>query len=249
MSHEQIVAVLGRCPLVAGLSRDEIEEITNRSLIHYFAAHRRVFEEGDHSRGAWVIVSGRVRLHHLMADGRQHVVGFRAPSAVLELSSTMDGRPYMSTATALEPTELVLVPRSLLSELARDYPVTLRNAIDQLCIEVRQRDITTAIASLKDARGRIGCTLLWLTRQFGVVDGETIRIDYRLTRQDIADRSGVTIETAIRVMSDLQQRGVIRTRAQVIEILEIDKIRDPARCEECQFDCSVFATVSPRASR
>lgn len=247
LSHEKFVAVLERCPLVRGLSRDEVEEIASRSSMYYFAAHRPVFEEGDPSHGAWIIVSGRVRLHHLMADGRQHAVGFRAPSAVLELSSAMDGRAYMSTATALEPTDLVLVPRTLLSELAREYPVTVRNAIDQLCLEVRQRDITTAVASLKDARGRIGCTLLWLARQFGVVDGKTIRIDYRLTRQDIADRSGVTIETAIRVMSDLQQRGVIRTHAQVIEIVDIDKVRDPARCEECQFDCSVFAVASPQA--
>ena len=249
LSHERTVSTLERWPLVAGLTRNEVEEILSRSSIHHVPAHRKVFEEGERSRGAWIITAGRVRLHHLMADGRQHVVGFRAPAATLELSSAIDGRPYMATATTAEPTEVVLVPRTLLRELAVEYPLTVRNVIDQLCLEVRQRDITTAIASLKDARGRIGCTLLWLARQFGEHEGDTTRIDYRLTRQDIADRSGVTIETAIRVMSELQQRGIIRTRSQIIEILDIEQVRDPARCEECQFDCSVFASGSPQLVR
>ena len=247
--HERTVAALERCPLVAGLSRDEIEEILSRSTVQYFAAHRRVFDEGDRSRGAWIVADGRVRLHHLMADGRQHVGGFRAAGAALELTSALDGRPYMSTATTLEPSELVLVPSVVVSDLARHYPITIRNAIEQLCLEVRQRDITTAIASMKDARGRVGCTLLWLARQFGVTEDKKIRIDYRLTRQDIADRSGVTIETAIRVMSDLQQRGIIKTQSQIIEILDIEKVRDPTRCEECQFDCSVFASAHPQSTR
>lgn len=246
--HERIMAALKRCPLVTGLSREEIEEILSQSSVHYFPAHRRVFEEGEQSRGAWVITDGRVRLHHLMADGRQHVGGFRATGAALELTSAIDGRPYMATATTIEPAEIVLVPRTVISEMGLNYPVTIRNTIEQLCLEVRQRDITTAIASMKDARGRIGCTLLWMARQFGVTEGDTTRIDYRLTRQDIADRSGVTIETAIRVMSNLQQRGIIRTHSQIIEILDIDQVRDPARCEECQFDCSVFASASESAT-
>ena len=245
-NQERTIAALERFPLVAGLSRAEVTEIALQCSLHRIPAHRRVFEEGERSKGLWVITSGRVRLHHLMADGRQHVVGFRAPTSALDLSSALDGRPYTATATTLEDAELVLVPRALLQELGKLYPVTVRNAIDLLCLEVRQRDITTAIAALKDARGRIACALLQLARQFGRKHGNAVRIDYRLTRQDIADRSGVTVETAIRVMSDLQQRGVLRTESQIIDILDIEQIRLEPSCEDCQFECSVFA---PRVMR
>jgi CRP/FNR family transcriptional regulator len=242
-AQDRTVAALQRFPLVAGLTREEIAEIAAQCSLHRIPAHKRVFEEGERSKGLWVITAGRVRLHHLMADGRQHVVGFRAPTAALDLSSALDGRPYTATATTMDDAELVLVPRGLLQELGKLYPVTVRNAIDLLCLEVRQRDITTAIAVLKDARGRIGCALLQLARQFGRKQGGVLRIDYRLTRQDIADRSGVTVETAIRVMSDMQQRGVLRTESQVIEILEMEHVRDSASCEDCQFECSVFAPL------
>lgn len=245
-SVEQILAVLGRFALVAGLSPSELPEFAARCSLVRLPANRHVFEEGDPSEGLWIITSGRVRLQHLMADGRRHVVGFRAPTNAVDLSSGLDGQPYSATATTLEASEFLLIPRDVVIELGRRYPVTVRNALDLLCVEVRQRDIMTAIAALADARGRIGCTLLQLAHQFGVATGQSVRIAYRLTRQDIADRAGVTVETAIRVLSDLQQRKVIRTEAQVIDLLDVEYIRQAIGCDDCQFACSVFAPFRSR---
>ena len=235
-----IVAVLERCPLLSGLSRADVSAIADLCRFQPFMAQTDIFVEGQPCDGLWVLAAGRVRLYHSAADGRQHVVSFRGPSSSLELGPALDGRSYTATATALDDCMLVFVPRPVLSQLARHYPVTIRNTIDQLCLELRQRDIATAVATLKDARGRIGCALLQLARQYGLRTAHGLRIGFRLTRQDIADRSGVTIETAIRVLSDLQRQGIVRTQAQMIEILDMARLQDPTNCGECQFDCSVF---------
>ena len=240
-----LVAVLERCPLLAGLDSREVAEVAALCRFHGFAAQTDVFVEGQRCDGLWVLATGRVRLYHSAADGRQHVVSFRGPSSALELGPALDRRTYTATATALEDSVLVFVPRPVISQLAQRYPVTVRNTIDQLCLELRQRDIATAVATLKDARGRIGCALLQLARQYGVDTTDGLRIGFRLTRQDIADRSGVTIETAIRVLSDLQRQAILRTSAQMIEILDMGRLQDPTNCGECQFDCSVFGPGLP----
>lgn len=244
--EDRVAAALKRCALVSGLNDDEITEIATQTSIQQVRANRRLFEEGEECKGLWIVTSGRVRLLHMMADGRQHAVGFHAPTTPLDLGAALDGRPYMTTAVTTVDSEVVLIPKPLLMDISRDYPLTIRNAITELCLEVRQRDITAAIASLKDARGRIGCSLLQLARQFGVQDGPAIKINYPLTRQHIADRSGVTVETAIRVMSDLQQQGVIATDNQIISILDISRISEAISCDGCQFECSVFADRGAR---
>ena len=236
-----VAGALKACALVSGLDETEIYDVAARSSVMRFKTNRRIFDEGDDCTGLWVLTRGRVRLLHLMADGRQHAVGFHAPTAAIDLEAAVDGRAYMTTAVTLTDSEFVFVPRPVLTQLAQDYPITIRNAMQQLCLEVRQRDITAAIAALKDARGRIGCTLLQLARQFGVQDGPAIRIDYPLTRQHIADRAGVTVETAIRVMSEMQQTGVVSTDNQIISILDIIRVREAINCAECQFECGVFA--------
>jgi CRP/FNR family cyclic AMP-dependent transcriptional regulator len=246
-------AALARSPLVDGLSSEDAEAVAAEASVYWFEPGQVVFEEGDPCRGLWILATGRVRLHHDIADGRSQVVGFRAPAAALELGSAFDGRPHLATAVALDDSALLFLSRPRLADMIRRHPQILSNVIAGLCLEIRQRDILTANAALKDARGRIGCALLQLARQFGVnAESGAVQIDYRLTRQDIADRAGVTIETAIRALSELQRRGIVQTDSQVIAIRDVARLRLATGCGDCQFDCSVFASPNgkhPAAAR
>ncbi len=244
--NSRLVDALRACPLLFGMAEEDLEDIASMCSTATFEAQEQIFAEGEPSRGLWVLAEGRVRLYHADAEGRQHVVSFRGPHAPLELASALDGRPHSASAVALDACSLVFVPRATLTTLSRQYPITIRNVLDQLCLELRQRDIATAIASLRDARGRICCTLLQLGRQYGKRECDGIRIDYRLTRQDVADRSAVTLETAIRVLSDLQRKGIVRTQAQMIDILDLAGLEHSSECSDCELDCSVFATPQPR---
>jgi CRP/FNR family transcriptional regulator, nitrogen oxide reductase regulator len=238
---DNLAAAIEACSLAFGLDADAVAAIANVCTTHTFPARTEIFREGEECPGLWILVRGRVRLHHMSADGRHQATSFHAPASALEIGPALDRAPYTSTAAALEDAVLAFIPRRALVQLGQLYPVTIRNVIQQLCVELRQRDIATAVAVLKDARGRIGCALLQLMRQYGVRVSDGIRIDYRITRQDIADRSGVTIETSVRVLSELQRKGVLRTNRQVIDIVDVAAIREMAGCPDCQFDCSVFA--------
>jgi CRP/FNR family transcriptional regulator len=244
---ERLVAALARCALLSGIPVEQLEEVAAVCATATIAAQEHVFAEGDPCGGLWVIAAGRVRLYHSDSQGRQQVVSFRGPSDLLELAPALDGRAYSASALTLEECDLVYVSRATLASLGQRFPVTIRNTLEQLCTEVRQRDIATAIASLRDARGRVICTLVEMANQYGVrTEGGGVGIDFRLTRQDIADRSGVTLETSIRVLSDLQRRELVRTRAQSIEIVAIEGLRSLGECGECELDCSVFAKQRPR---
>lgn len=236
-----LINALGQCSLLQGLSTEQLAEVADLVRVRAVRAQTDVFTEGQPCTGLWVLVAGRVRLYHSAADGRQQVVSFRAPVSVLELGPALDGRPFTATATALDDVILAVLPRAQLRSLSERFPITIRNTIDQLCVELRQRDIATGVATLKDARGRVGCALLQLALQFGTQTPNGVRIAYRLTRQDVADISGVTLETAIRVLSDFQRQGVLRTQAQILEIVDMEGLREPTNCADCQFDCSVFA--------
>ena len=241
-----LIDVLRACPLLFGIDDDNLAKIAAVCSVSTFQPQEQIFAEGEPCRGLWVLAEGRVRLYHADAEGRQHVVSFRGEHSPLDLAPALDGRAHSASAVALEACTLVFLPRPMLVSLSREYPITIRNVLDQLCVELRQRDIATAIASLRDARGRICCTLLMLAREYGLRLPDTLRIDYRLTRQDVADRSAVTLETAIRVLSDLQRKGIIRTQAQVIDILDLAGLQHSSECQECELDCSVFAQPQPR---
>lgn len=241
LTREQVVAALAACQLLSGLPAEEVECVADVSGVHLAKAGTDIFLEGDPSKGLWILARGRVRLYHSSADGRQRVVSFAMPSSPLELGAALDGRPFSATATALDDSVLLFLPRKELIDIGRRHMHTVRNAVDHLCLEIRQRDINSAIATLKDAKGRVGCALLQLARQYGVPTAKGVRIDYRLSRQDIADRAGVRLETVIRILSDLTRQEAVRTEDQVIEIVRLEALQGTSACDECQFDCSVFA--------
>ncbi|MCC6383043.1 MAG: Crp/Fnr family transcriptional regulator [Dehalococcoidia bacterium] len=249
---QTIASAFSHLALLQGLSNSEILEVAGQAHLRTFPAQGTIFEEGEASRMLWILLSGRVRLSHATADGRQHIVCLRGPVSVLELGPVLDGRPFSSGATALDESVLAFLPRQAIGPLSTRYPILVRNVIDELCQELRRRDISTAIATLRDARGRIACGLMQLARQFGRPVEGGIRIDFRLSRQDLADIAGVTLETAIRVLSSFQRQGIIRTQAQIIEIVAPDGLVEPAGCDDCQFDCTVFGhrgRVSPTNGR
>lgn len=240
-STAQLVALLKPCPLMFGIDEESLEEFADLCTLLTFDRNDQIFVEGESSRGLWVLIDGRLRLYHSDVDGRQVVIGFPAPHSTLDLAAALDGRAHTMCAVALQRSRLVFFPQQALVQLAHDFPTTVRNAIRQLCRDLRQRDISHAVLSLRGARGRISCTLLQLARQYGVRHSGRVKIDYPLTRQDLADRSGVTLETAIRVLSDLRRRGMIATESRVIEILDEDALEASSECDTCEMDCSVFA--------
>jgi CRP/FNR family transcriptional regulator, cyclic AMP receptor protein len=245
ISMAQVADALEFCGLLQGVPRNEVERIAESVRVQSFAAGTDVFVEGDDCLGLWILATGRLRLHHSMADGRQRVVNFVLPSSPIELGAALDGQPFSSTGTALDDSLLLFMPREIVTEVSQRNRITIRNAFDQLCREIRRRDIATAVATLKDARGRIACALLQLAQQYGRPTDDGVRIDYRLSRQDMADLAGVRLETVIRILSELTKNAVVRTESQIIEIIDVPALRGPTSCMECQFDCSVFAFPRP----
>ncbi len=229
--------ILDRCSLFAGLPEGARAALSSRAHTVTTPPQKDIFVEGQPCDGLWVLGSGRVRLYHTSVDGRQQVVAFRAAGSALELGPALDGRQFTVSAAAPEGGMLAFLPRGALHEVARE-PSVVRGVLDQLCIELRNLDISNAVAALKDARSRVYCALLRLAAQFGVRNGgPELRIDYRLARRDIADISGVTLETAIRVLSDLQRQGILRTDAQILEIVDVSRLQKPCECVLCQLNC------------
>jgi CRP-like cAMP-binding protein len=246
VESQMLVDGLNGCPLASGLGASAVAHIASECSLRFLPARSEVFSEGEDCAGLWVLLGGRVRLQHLSAEGRHQATGFRSTGDVLEVAPVIDEGPHMATALTLGDVCVGLIPRSALTGIRQRYPETTTNLMRMLCTELRQRDIASGVAALKNARSRIGCTLLHLIRQYGVPTESGVRIAFRITRQDIADRSGVTIETSVRVLSEWQRTGLVRTDRQVIDVLDLPGLKAMAGCGDCLFDCSAFAPLRSR---
>ncbi|TYC52881.1 cyclic nucleotide-binding domain-containing protein [Rhodobacterales bacterium] len=176
-----------------------------------YEAHSLVYYEGDPARRLYELVKGSVMLYKLLPDGRRQVVEVLRPGDIFGLAG---GDEYDCTAETLteadvQEIDLRQVERS--DDLQRTLTKCLTNQMRVLhehAVLLGRKSAVERVASffmhLVPERGGLGCV--------GPRDeGEdSFDLQLHMTRQEIADYLGLTIETVSRVVSDLKRRGVIR---------------------------------------
>lgn len=239
------VDALARCPLFVGFGPAELVAAAEACTVRRFPKGAAISIERDSCAGVWVLAHGSVKLHHSARNGQQHIVSFASAPAALPLWAVLDGRPQTETSTTLGPVTALFFPRSAFLELLRHRPIMAAPAIQSLCAEVRVRDISGGVGAFKNAHQRLACRLLQLARGFGKPEGTGVRIELRLSRQNLASCVGVVLETAIRALSGWQRAGLIHTDDQFIAIHDVSALQTAAGCTDCLFDCSVFGPPLP----
>lgn len=171
----------------------------------------RIFEEGAISEFFYTTTSGKVKLVKTSLQGDESILGITAGIAPLNPEGLDEGRPCLATAVALEDTTCVLVPKREVVALLDRQPVVARRLYRELCASLDAS--FTRISEL--SRGRVEVRLaqlfLRLARTGGSVRGRAIFVPIHLSRQELADAVGSTMETCIRLMSRWDKRGFIYT--------------------------------------
>ncbi len=160
-----------------------------------------LFCEGDPAHAVFVVLSGTVRLSKMLPDGRRQIIGFPEAGDLIGLALDED---YLYSAEGVTPVRLRRVARARLDALMDTYP-ELRTGLFSLAareLAAAQRQIL--LLGRKTARERL-CSFL-MERKRGAVG----RIELPMSRTDIADYLGLTIETVSRTLSQLRAEGLIR---------------------------------------
>jgi CRP/FNR family transcriptional regulator, nitrogen oxide reductase regulator len=156
-------------------------------------------------------VSGRVKVFKTTARGTDVILEIFGPGDPVGAVAVYESRPYPATAVALEPTTCLLISRQAFFSLLEAYPTMVRGLLTGLTH--RLVELTNRLAELSGGRveARLARFFLKLATDMGQPRSEGAFIPLALSRQELADMIGTTIETAIRIMSRWGKDNVVRT--------------------------------------
>jgi len=212
--------------LVYAAGKGSLSEFGGK-LAHH-DAHAVVYYEGDPAKRLYELVTGSVMLYKLLPDGRRQVVEVLRPGDIFGLADGDENDCTAETLTESEVREIDLRQVEHSEELQRVLTKCLTNQMRVLhehAVLLGRKSAVERVASflmhLVPDRGGAGC----IGPEEGAEDGFDLQL--HMTRQEIADYLGLTIETVSRVVSDLKRRGVIR-------VDKADKIHLNKVCTLCQ---------------
>ena len=169
-----------------------------------FHHNQTIFNEGDPAEHAYKVLSGAVRLCKHLADGRRQIVQFLFPG---DLFSFMELAGHSLTAEAINDVVLTSYPRRQLAQLGGQDPSLRERFVALMSQRLHGMHDHLMLLGRQTALERVSSFLLSLTERMGAEEGDTLQVP--MSRQDIADYLGLTIETVCRVLSKLRRSRAI----------------------------------------
>ncbi len=169
-----------------------------------FARNETIYSKGDEAHYSYKMIEGAVRLSRIFADGRRQIVNFYLPDETfgIELSGE-----YTSTAEAVGDVVTLRCPRLCIAQLTAGNPDISQKRLAMLSKSLAAAERHVAMLGHQSAKERVASFFLALEMQRRT-ESEGM-LDLPLSRQDIADYLGLTIETTCRALSELKRQKII----------------------------------------
>jgi CRP/FNR family transcriptional regulator len=201
-------------PMYRRLAEADRERLAKVSQVRTFGKGETVFSEGDPSAYFYTVASGRVKVFKMTPAGKDIILEIFGAGDPFGAVAAYEGRPFPASAVALEPTTCILARREAFFELLEQHPSLVRGLL--LGLTHRLVELTNRLAELTGGRvePRFARFFLKLADEMGRPAREregAVEIPLVLSRQELADFTGTTIETAIRIMSRWGKDGLVRT--------------------------------------
>jgi len=218
--EEKIDQALCRSAIFRRLTPEDRQRIAAVATVQEFEKASTLFSEGDGSDFLFTVLAGRVKVFKATARGTDVILEIFGPGDPVGAVAVYESRPYPASAIALEPTTCLLIPRQAFFTLLETHPSLVRGLL--VGLTHRLVELTNRLTELSGGRveGRLARFFLKLAQDMGQRREEGTFIPLALSRQELADMIGTTIETSIRIMSRWSKENVVRTEKDGFVVLD-----------------------------
>jgi len=216
----------GQSPTLRDLFRSQPTET--------FAAGQALFWEGDDAVHIFDVLEGVLRVYRIMSDGRRAIVGFIHPGDILGVS--FQDR-YLFTAEAVTEVKVRRFARGRFFAMINESPALRPQLFAILCDEMSAAQDQMLLLGRKTAEERVVSFLLAIHRK----RARGAEIELPMSRQDMADYLGLTIETVSRMMTSLTRRGLIAATGgrHTVTLRKLSTLREISGQDEDEMEPAV----------
>ncbi|HIP99381.1 TPA: Crp/Fnr family transcriptional regulator [Candidatus Bipolaricaulota bacterium] len=211
-----------------GLSPQEFAELASLMRPMDLGPGEAVFHEGMPAFGLYVLCRGKVKLAKHTRGGHSQILKLLGPGEVLGEKTLFDQETYTCYAKTLEPSRLMFIPREDFLAFVKRHPDVALRLVEKLSRELKVFGDKLVEITSRSAKERMARVLLELARAFGEQGEEGLDIGVELPRGELAEMAGVSTETAIRILSELKERGILALPGHRIVIKKLDALQSLA---------------------
>ncbi len=215
--HTDITKQIQDISLFAGVSSEKLNMLAAQATYKKFKPGELVIGEADPIRSFYVVVSGQLKLYRSSAEGKEQTLQLLGPGDPFGLCTAFATDSFPASAMAIVESSVLLIPGTLMEEVARQEPALLLNIIQIL--SQRLKDSMTLIESLalKEIPGRLASFLRHESLRNTAAAKTTVELT--LSQRELAKILGATPEALSRSLRKMANDGILSTAGRTITIL------------------------------
>jgi len=209
-----------------GIDPKGLKEIESLFQSEDFAKREAIFSEGDPSDWLYIVEKGKVKITKLSQEGKEIILEIIPSSGMFGGIAVVKGFPYPANAVVMEDATLLKISRQNLMKVLDRFPEVMFSLIQNLGDRLKDSHETKKNIALEKVSSRIAALLSKLAEQTGTkTTTGGVSLELKLTKQDIAEMVGTTVETSIRTMSKFKKLGLIEEKAGKIIIKDLEGLK------------------------
>jgi CRP/FNR family cyclic AMP-dependent transcriptional regulator len=225
-----LAETLAGIPFFSGLDSASLERVGAGMRMRRFRRGEVIFHQGDHGDALFIVMTGAIKIMLPSDTGDEAILATLRPGDVFGELALLDGAPRSATATTLEATETLILPRDQFRELLATEPAIRDALLAAIAGELRR--LTNHVEELHflDITGRLASRLARLAAESGTTlpDG-SIRLRSPLTQGDLAAMIGCTRQSVNKLLGMFTDDGLIRLDRESIVVLDLDRLLQASR--------------------
>jgi len=229
MPSRDVAAFLRQRPVFAGLPAREIEELATVAVEESHRARAYIFLESDPSRWFYLVKSGHVKIVRHSKTGKDVVLELLGPGEIFGGVAVIEKRPYPAAAQAIEPAVVIKIPAEPVISLADRHPSFVREMARLIGRRLRAAHDSVTSLAVDPVEARLAAALLRLAAREGTRGKDGVTLPIHLTRQSLADMTGTTVETTIRIIGRWLKEELLEDVGGHLVLGNLDALR--ARAE------------------
>ncbi|MFP4517449.1 MAG: Crp/Fnr family transcriptional regulator, partial [Desulfovibrionales bacterium] len=210
---------LASVPLFQSLTPEQLAQVASISTRRRFPSGEGIVRQSDPARFVFVVLSGRVKMHKISFEGREQTLYIFGPGDPFCLRSAFQGEPFPADVSALDESEILLIRGDELKNMARQDPDLMFNMLMVLSSRLNESMRMVEDLSLKGVPQRLASFLLH-SAALKCAGNESEIFELCITHRELAKILGTTPATLSRVITKLNEDGIIRSQGRTIAIID-----------------------------
>jgi len=210
--------------ILADLPERDLQILMARKLQQTYKKGEIIFREDAYPSGIFYLVSGKAKKYKMDKDGREQIIYVANTGELLGYHAILSGDNYPDSASVMEDSLIVFIPKEDFLETIRQSDVLNRRLLKTLSHEFVVLTNSLTMFAQKSVRERLALQLVVVREKYKVDFEPGQPVEINMSRDDLASLVGTARENVVRTLSEFKSEGILETRGRKIIVLDVKKL-------------------------